>query len=494
MFESAEIGHRVDRATYKAQVPALRAALLQAQYELLQRADRAVCILINGVESAGRSETVNTLNAWMDPRYIRTEAFDPMTDEERRRPEMWRFWQVLPPKGRIGILFGSWYTDPLHCRISGRDDRDRFALRLERIRRFERMLVAEGVVLVKFWFHLSKKAMRARLKALEADERTAWRVGARERAHLKHYDTFVAAADEALRSTSLGEAPWIVIDGSDDAYRELTAGQHLLAVLRHHAGNAPAAVPVPPAVLEPPARPSTLLQAFDYTRSLPAGRYERQLARWQGELNQLSRHPALRQRALVVVFEGMDAAGKGSTIRRLTAAWDARFYRVVPVAAPNENERAQPYLWRFWRYIPPPGRAVIFDRSWYGRVLVERVEGFCSEADWMRAYGEINAYEEELAEAGVIIVKFWLAITQQEQLRRFRERETTPYKQHKITPEDWRNREKWPLYERAVEQMVDRTSTRVAPWHIVASDDKRWARVEVLRTLAKRLRRALQDD
>ncbi|MCX7814928.1 MAG: polyphosphate:AMP phosphotransferase [Tepidimonas ignava] len=494
MFESAEIGHRLDRATYKAQVPALRAALLQAQYELLQRADRAVCILINGVDGAGRSETVNTLNAWMDPRHIRTEAFDPLRDEERRWPEMWRFWQVLPPKGHIGILFGSWYTDPIHCRVQGRDDRQRFALRLERIRRFERMLVAEGVVLVKFWFHLSKKAVKARYKALAADPRTAWRIGPREKAHLKRYDAFIDAADEALRSTSLGEAPWIVIDGSDDAYREVTAGQHLLTVLQHRPPPAPAPVPVPPAVLELPARPASLLHAFDYGRSLTQQRYERQLARWQGELNQLSRHPGLRKRSLVVVFEGMDAAGKGSTIRRLTAAWDARFYRVVPVAAPNENERAQPYLWRFWRYIPPHGKAVIFDRSWYGRVLVERVEGLCGEADWMRAYGEINAYEEELAEAGAIIVKFWLAITPEEQLRRFRERENTPYKRHKITPEDWRNREKWPQYERAVEQMVDRTSTRVAPWHIVASDDKRWARVEVLRTLTRRLRVALDDE
>jgi polyphosphate kinase 2 (PPK2 family) len=199
----------------------------------------------------------------------------------------------------------------------------------------------------------------------------------------------------------------------------------------------------------------------------------------------------MRERALVVVFEGMDAAGKGSTIRRLTQALDARFYRVVPVAAPNENERAQPYLWRFWRYLPPHGRAVIFDRSWYGRVLVERVEGLCREADWMRAYGEINAYEEELTEAGVIIVKFWLAITPDEQLRRFRERETTPYKRYKITPEDWRNRDKWPQYERAVQDMVTRTSTRIAPWHIVASDDKAWARIEVLRILHRRWQRAL---
>lgn len=491
MFESAQIGHRIDRATYKAEVPALRAALLDAQYELLRRADRAVVILINGVDGAGRSETVNTLHAWMDPRHIRTEAFGAMTDEDRRWPEMWRFWQVLPPKGRIGILFGSWYTDPILARVERRDSHGHFVQRLERIRQFERMLVAEGVVLVKFWFHLSKAAAKARLKALASDPRTAWRIGPQERKQLKRYDDFIEASDEALRKTSLGEAPWIVIEGSDECYRHLTAGRRLLSALRHAAPPAPPVSPVPSSVIETAGSEVTLLRSLDYGRRLTRDRYERLLERWQGRLNALSRDPRLRDRSVVVVFEGMDAAGKGSTIRRLTPAWDARFYRVVPVAAPNENERAQPYLWRFWRYIPPHGRAVIFDRSWYGRVLVERVEGFCSQADWMRAYGEINAYEEELTEAGVIIVKFWLAITPQEQLRRFRERETTPHKQFKITPEDWRNREKWPQYERAVQDMVDRTSTRVAPWHLIASDDKLWSRVAVLRTLAREIERAL---
>lgn len=496
MFDSAEIGHRIDRATYKAEAPALRAALLDAQYELLRRGTRAVVILINGVDGAGRSETVNTLNAWMDPRHIRTEAFGAMTDEDRRWPEMWRFWQVLPPKGRIGILFGSWYTDPILARVEGRDSRDHFTHRLERIRQFERMLAAEGVVLVKFWFHLSRQAAKARLKALASDPRTAWRIGPQEKAQLKRYDDFIEASDEALRKTSLGEAPWIVIEGSDEAYRHLTAGRHLLSVLRHAVAPASPVAPqgpLPASVIEAPGDDVTLLKAQDYGRRLTHERYERLLERWQGRLNGLSRDPRLRSRPLVVVFEGMDAAGKGSTIRRLTAAWDARFYRVVPVAAPNENERAQPYLWRFWRYIPPHGRAVIFDRSWYGRVLVERVEGFCAEADWMRAYGEINAYEEELTEAGVIIVKFWLAITPQEQLRRFREREATPHKQFKITPEDWRNRDKWPQYERAVQDMVDRTSTRVAPWHLVASDDKLWSRIEVLRTLCRRIEQALEQ-
>lgn len=495
MFESAEIGHQIDKKTFKREAPLLRAALLQAQYRLLQEAKTAVVILVNGVDGAGRGETVNVLNEWMDPRHIRTEAFGPMTEADQHHPEMWRFWQVLPPKGHIGILFGSWYTDPLEAHARGGDKHDRFVHRLERIRHFERMLVAEGVVLVKLWFHLSKKAAKERMKLLEADPKTAWRVTRQDKDNLRHHDDFVRVSDEALRKTSTGEAPWLVIEGSDEAYRHLTAGRHLLSVLqalheqppeRRKPGRARTEV-----LEAPDLDHRSLLAAQDYTRHLARKRYEDELETLQGRLNLLSRDPRMQKRALVVVFEGMDAAGKGSTIRRITQALDARFYRVVPVAAPNENERAQPYLWRFWRYIPRHGHAVIFDRSWYGRVLVERVEGFCSEADWMRAYDEINEYEEELVEAGVVIVKFWLAVTSDEQLRRFQERQETPHKTYKITPDDWRNREKWPQYERAVGQMIDRTSTRQAPWQVVASDDKLWSRIEVLRTLCERLEAAL---
>ncbi len=494
MFESAEIGHQIDKKTFKREAPVLRAALLEAQYRLLHEAKTAVVILVNGVDGAGRGETVNVLNEWMDPRHIRTEAFGPMTEAERKHPEMWRFWNVLPPKGHIGILFGSWYTDPIVAYAHDRDGHDRFVHRLERIRQFERMLAAEGVVLVKLWFHLSKKAAKARMKELEADPKTAWRVTPQEKDDLKHYDDFIRVSDEALRKTSLGEAPWVVIEGSDANYRYLTAGRHLLRVLEQHFEQpVDRRKPHPPlsAPLDAPLDRRSLLAAQDYTRRLSRKPYEDELETLQGRLNLLSRDPRMQGRALVVVFEGMDAAGKGSTIRRITQALDARFYRVVPVAAPNENERAQPYLWRFWRYIPRHGRAVVFDRSWYGRVLVERVEGFCSEADWGRAYGEINEYEEELTEAGVVIVKFWLAITPEEQLRRFQERQETPHKHYKITDEDWRNRDKWPQYEPAVGDMIDRTSTQVAPWHVVASDDKLWARIEVLRTLCERLEVAL---
>ena len=496
MFESAEIGHRVEKERWKQESQRLRHALLQAQHRLLQDARSAVLILVNGVDGGGRGETVNTLNEWMDPRHIRTEAFGPLTPEDRKHPESWRFWQVLPPKGRIGIFFGSWYTDPVVSYARGGETHDRFVQRLERIRQFERMLVAEGVVLVKLWFHLSKKTAKERLKTLQSDPKTAWRVTPHEKDNLKHYERFIEVSDEALRKTSIGASSWLVIDGSDPAYRTLSAAQHLLHAMEHALAQPVAEAPAPDRVVQQPPflalDQRSLLNAQDYTRRLKRSAYEDELETWQGKLALLSRDVRMQKRALALVFEGMDAAGKGSTIRRITQALDARFYRVVPIAAPNENERAQPYLWRFWRYIPALGRSVIFDRSWYGRVLVERVERYCQPADWMRAYGEINEYEEELSDSGVVIVKIWLAITPEEQLRRFREREATQYKNFKITPDDWRNREKWPQYERAVEEMIDRTSTQVAPWHIVASDDKYWSRIEVLRHLCQRLEAALE--
>ncbi|MDD5335133.1 MAG: polyphosphate:AMP phosphotransferase [Rhodoferax sp.] len=490
MFESAEIGHQIGKKEYKQREPVLREELLRVQYELLAQAKFPVLILVNGVDGAGKGETVNLFNQWMDPRHIRTEAFSAFADEEHGLPEMWRFWQALPAKGHIGILFGSWYSAPIVARAMGHEKSARFAQRLERIRQFERMLVAEGTLLIKFWFHLSKAAARQRFKVLEADPKNAWRVTPQDWERFKHYDGFIKVTEQALRKTSTGEAPWLVIEGSDPAYRSLTAGQYLLdALTQRLAGQEPsvaAPAPVPPPALDQ----RSLLSAFDYDRALTLKAYQRRLEALQSRLNGLMRSPDMRQRSLVLVFEGMDAAGKGSTIRRVTQALDARQYHVVPVAAPTEEERAQPYLWRFWRHLPRHGHAALFDRSWYGRVLVERVEGFCAESDWMRAFDEINAFEEQLAEAGAVVVKFWLAITPDEQLRRFNERKATPYKNFKITDDDWRNREKWPQYQRAIGDMIDRTSTDLAPWHVVASNDKLFARIEVLSTLCQRLEQA----
>jgi polyphosphate:AMP phosphotransferase len=487
MFETAETGHKLRASVYKRRAPKARERLLRLQYELLRRRSCAVLVLMHGIEGAGRSETTNLFNAWMDPRHIRTHAFGRGTEVPEGLPVMSPYWLALPPRGRIGIFFGSWYSEPLEQRAYHRLGDAPLERRLERIRHFERMLAAEGALIVKLWFHLSRSAQKERLEALESDKATSWRVTHEQWRQQKHYDRYRAAGEAVLRETSTAEAPWEIIDGSDHEYRSLAAATILGdALAARLAGKRRRLSPAPPPS-SPPIDHRTLLTTLDYSRRIDDDDYDAKLAKHQGQVSRRMRSHALRKRPVVVVFEGMDAAGKGSTIRRITGALDARQYSVIPIAAPSDEELAQPYLWRFWRNLPARGRMAIFDRSWYGRVLVERVEGLASAPDWMRAYHEINDFEEQLVDAGTIVVKFWLAITPAEQLRRFRARERTPYKRYKITPDDWRNRRKWPAYEKAVNDMIERTSTGLAPWNIVATDDKKLARVDVLKTLARAL-------
>lgn len=488
MFETAEIGHKLAKGRYKRDEPKLRQALLDAQYQLLAKPKFSVLLIVGGVDGSGKGETVNKFSEWMDPRHLRAFAFGKATQAERGQPPMERFWKALPPKGKVGIFFGSWYTDPIVERAYRRWGKARFERQLDRVRRLERMLSGENVLIVKLWFHLSKEQMRKRLKKLAADKLTAWRVTKDEWRHLKQYDRFRDISEDALRETSTGAAPWHVIEGYDPEYRQLTAGNIVLAALRHRLDGELPPLPTPAPLPSAPLDGRNILKALDYAAKLSRPAYEERLKELQAELAYRTRDKRFRDRSLVAVFEGMDAAGKGSTIRRITRALDARYYRVIPIAAPTEEERAQPYLWRFWRHIPGRGHAAIFDRSWYGRVLVERVEGFAAEADWMRGYQEINDFESELVESGQVVVKFWMAITPQEQLARFNERKRTPYKNYKITAEDWRNRKKWPQYERAVCDMIERTSTDVAPWHLIAANDKLHARIEVLERLVAALK------
>jgi polyphosphate:AMP phosphotransferase len=487
MFESAELGHRIDKDTYENEVPKLREALLDAQFELAQQAKFPVIILIGGVDGAGKGETVNLLNAWMDPRHIEAHAMGEPSDEERERPPMWRFWRALPPKGKIGIFFGSWYTLPILNHVLGKSKSSELSQSIDRINRFEKMLTDEDALILKFWFHLSKDAQKKRLKTLEKDPKTRWRVTDTDWERFKLYDEFRKVSEHTLRETSTGEAPWIVVEGEDFRYRSLTVGKILLEAIRKRLDHP--ARPAQPniAPLQAPIDQLDVIDKLNMSQKLSKKEYETELEQYQGKLNLLTRDPRFRKMSLIAVFEGSDAAGKGGAIRRITAALDARYYRIIPIAAPTEEERAQPYMWRFWRHIPRSGRVTIFDRSWYGRVLVERVEKFCPEEDWMRAYSEINDFEEQLVDNNTVLVKFWLAITREEQLRRFKERESIGFKRFKITEEDWRNREKWDDYERAVCDVVDRTSTEIAPWTLVEANDKYFARIKILKTLCQRI-------
>ena len=490
MFETAEVGHRVSDKVFRRELPGLREALLAAQFELAAKKTFPVILLIGGVDGAGKGQAVNALNAWMDPRLIETNGMGPASDEESERPRMWRFWRELPPKGRVGVFFGSWYTGPILARVEGGGDDDALARQVDEVVRFEKMLADEGALILKLWFHLSKERQRSRLEALEKDPALRWRVTKQDWQRFRLYDRFRAVAERVLRRTSRAHAPWTVIEGSDDNHRLLATGRAVLDGLRARLADPDVRPPVLSA--PPPSRigTRTILDTLDMDAKLERRAYERELALWQGRLARLARGRRFHRRSLVAVFEGQDASGKGGAIRRATAALDARFYRVVQIAAPTEEERAQPYLWRFWRHLPRRGHMTLFDRSWYGRVLVERVEGLCGEGDWLRAYGEINDFEEEMAQHGIVLAKFWLAVSKDEQERRFEARSRSPLKRFKLTDEDWRNRERWQDYAVAVDDMVLRTSTDLAPWTLVPADDKRHARIQVLKTLCDRIRAA----
>ncbi len=490
MFETAEVGNKLDKAAYQKDLVRLRSGLLEAQKSLAQ-SKIAVVMLLGGVEGAGKAETVNKLLEWVDARGVETHVMGDPTDEEHERPPMWRFWRALPPKGRMGIFIGTWYTEPIVNRTFGKIGAGRFDVAMERVVDFETMLSHEGVLVFKVWLHIKKDTLRKRLDKLSRSKATRWRVNARDWRYLKRYDEFRSVSEKALRRTGTGDAPWHIIEAADPRYRDITVGRLLMEAITDRLSQEAARPHVKPIPDRPKPPSPNIIRNLDLTLKLPTAKYEKRLAAGMVQINLLTRKLYEKQQSLILVFEGPDAAGKGGAIRRMTSAMDARNYQHIAVAAPTDEERAHPYLWRFWRPLPRRGRVTIYDRSWYGRVLVERIEGFCTREEWERAYAEINAFEEQLSEFGTIVLKFWLTLSAKEQLRRFKDREVTPYKQYKITEEDWRNRAKWDAYEAAAVQMIDLTSSQNAPWVLVEAEDKNWARIKVMDTVIRHIREAL---
>ena len=508
MFKTAELGRKVAKAEYRDLAPALRQELLEVQQELKQNNRFPVIILFAGVDGAGKSEMVNLMNEWMDPRWLVTRAYGEPSDEEQERPEFWRFWRDLPPRGRIGLFLSAWYHRPLIDRVYQRIDEITFFRRLERILTMGDMLMDDGALIIKFWMHLSRDEQRKRLKNLEKDPLTRWRVHKQDWDHWKLYDRFIETAEHIIRHTSTGRSTWNIVEGKDSYYRALTVGTIIRDAIRHHLsghtlkeqwqndlaarGEELQRNPVPTistvaATIGQSSTHLTVLSQLDMSLSQGKKDYNKALKTYQSKLNLLQRQAHEQGVSTILVFEGPDAAGKGGAIRRITAALDARHYLVRPIAAPTDEERQHHYLWRFWRLLSRAGRVTIFDRSWYGRVLVERVEGFASEEEWRRAYGEINDFEDHLLEHGIVLAKFWLHITKDEQLARFQDREQTPYKRWKLTDEDWRNRERWEDYELAVNDMLAYTNTRRSPWTLVEGNDKRYARIKILKTVCQAL-------
>ncbi len=487
MLEAAEQGLKVSKNEYAAAESELRVDLINAQYDL-QSADFSVVLVIAGDDRIGMNEIIQFMHEWMDARYLETHIFHLPSREELERPRFWRYWRALPPKGKIGVYVGAWPLNAVAERVRGRIDGDGFARRLAHIRQLERDLANDGTLVVKFWLHIPKKELKKRLKRAKKDKDDSWQVEETDWEIYDIYDKAIPRIETLLDATHSDSCPWHVVDTSNDRFRNLTFARTLLVTLQQRLDSTPPAPSVEPAVAEFP----DALGAVDLSQSLEKAEYGEALDAYQARLAKLSRQAREQGLSSVLVFEGWDAGGKGGVIRRITQAMAVRDYRIIPIAAPTEEERVRHYLWRFWRQLPPAGQTLIFDRSWYGRVLVERVEGFTPEEAWQRAYAEINDFEAQLYEHGMVVQKFWLHIDPDEQLRRFKAREQTPYKKYKITEEDYRNREKWDDYVGAVNEMVARTSTGRAPWHLVAANDKRSARIQVLKAVCDGLKGALK--
>jgi AMP-polyphosphate phosphotransferase len=518
MFQTAELGRAVPKEEYHEQVAVLRAELLEIQQRLRLNKAFPVIIVFGGVDGAGKSETINLLHEWMDPRWLITRAYGAPSDEMVERPEYWRYWRDLPPTGRIGLFLSCWYSAPLLDRAHERTSEALFDESLERVVAFEKELADDGALILKFWMHLGKKAQKDRLKALEKDPLTHWRVTETDWHHWRMYDKFIAAAERLITRTSNESAIWHIVEGFDKRYRSLTVGIILRnAMLKHFeevelrkqiaATRRKRAIAAIESVSGSPEDPvpgelrigsqilhmsrETILSRLDMSKSIEKSIYNEELEKYQGRLNRRYRRAKELGVSTILVFEGWDAAGKGGTIRRITAALDARDYQVIPISSPTDEEREHHYLWRFWRHLSRAGRVTIYDRSWYGRVLVERVEALATEPEWRRAYSEINDFEDQLVRHGIVLCKFWLHITKDEQLTRFKIREQVEYKRWKLTDEDWRNRDKWAAYEAAVNEMVERASTSSSPWTLIEANDKRFARIKVLDTICNDIEEAI---
>ena len=495
MLELIDLSKKISKADYRQVFPDLGDRL-----GACQRAARAqgvpVVIVFEGWDAAGKGNIINRLTQVLDPRGFKVHSIIAPDLAEQLHPWMWRFWKALPAAGSFGIFDRSWYGRVLVERIEGFASKRQWQEAYREIEEFERQLAQAGTVLVKFWLHIDEQEQKSRFKKLEKDPATAWKVGKEERKHHKQHDRWLEAIEEMLERTSAAHSPWTIVEATQGRFVRVKVFETIIQAVEQELdrrASAPKLAPEP--MPEPPDSPTneqTVLDQLDLSLSLEREEYEEELDKLQKRLFQLEHEMYTARVPAAIVFEGSDAGGKGGTIKRLTRGLDPRGYEVVPVGPPNDEEKARHYLWRFWKDVPKAGHITILDRSWYGRVLVERVEGFCTEEQWKRAFREINEFEHQLVDFGTVVVKFWFHIDRDEQLRRFKARQENPYKQWKITDEDWRNREKWKQYKTAVVDMLHRTSTTYAPWTILEANCKLHARIKALRTVAEALESALK--
>jgi polyphosphate:AMP phosphotransferase len=500
MLDQVDLKQKLPRNRYKELMPELDIRLGTLQRRAIQ-ANLPVVLLFEGWEAAGKGELINRVVRVLDPRHFTVIPVDELAADQFKHPHPWRFWTRIPARGRMTVFDRGFGRKLLRDRLGKGTKKDKLRDRYEEINSFVRQLTADGYVIIRLFLHISEKEHLKRFDKLKHARKTGCAITETDRLVPRDYKKLLRAVDDLLENTHTEDAPWHVIAAEDRRFATVTIFETICRALekslneRDTSQRSDAAVDTVDATMkgsEDSARTGEgILDNVDLLQTVSHEEYGKRLDRYQAKMGKFQYHAYKKEIPVVIVYEGWDAAGKGGNIKRLTQGLDPRGYEVVPIAAPNDIEKRHHYLWRFWREMPKAGRITIFDRSWYGRVMVERVEGFCTEAEWRRAYDEINEMEYQLTRFGTVLVKFWIHIDREEQLKRFKEREKTPHKQWKITDEDWRNREKWDAYKVAVEEMLARTSTKHAPWTIVESNSKHFARLKALKTVIGAIKKKL---
>ncbi|HJB28414.1 MAG TPA: polyphosphate:AMP phosphotransferase [Candidatus Blautia faecavium] len=450
-----------------------------------------VLVLFEGWGAAGKGSMIGKVIKNIDPRFFKVATMSSPTEDELRRPFLYRYMKQIPEAGKFTLLDAGWMEETTKDCLEGKLGSEDYAKRIDSIKRFERQLTDNGYLLLKFFMHIEQEEQYRRLEGLLSAKDTQWRVNAFDKWQNEHYKKCRKVFDRYLSDTNLSTAPWYIIDALDKKWAELQVLETMISGIETAMQNSSHSVPLLQNVF-PLVKMPKLKDIELENKVIEEEEYKTELKHLQKKLRELHNRIYRKRVPVIITYEGWDAAGKGGNIKRITEALDPRGFEVHPIASPEPHEKARHYLWRFWTRLPKDGHVAIFDRTWYGRVMVERLEGFCSENDWRRAYNEMNEFEKELSDWGAVIIKFWVQIDKDTQLARFTERQNNPEKRWKITDEDWRNREKWDAYEVAVNEMLQKTSTTYAPWHILESVDKKYARIKALKIVIKELEKAVK--
>ncbi len=490
MLKNWMMEEKPEEKELKARLNAVREKLWAQQMRMKEH-KLPVLVLMEGWGTAGKGSCTGQVIRNIDPRFFKVATLEKKTEEEKRKPFLSRYFTQIPEAGKFVFMDSGWMDEVTGLRLHGKLSKGEYEMRLDSIRRFERQLTDNGYLVMKFFFHISEKEQKKRIASLLKDIDTEWRVNNNDQWQNKHYGKCMEVFDEYLEMTNSPSAPWYVVNAKSRKWAELQVLETLTEGIEIALQNKALAVPLLQNVFPLVKMPK--LDEIPLDEKVDEKEYKAQLESLQDHLRDLHNRLYRKQVPVIIAYEGWDAAGKGGNIKRITEALDPRGFEVHPIASPEPHEKARHYLWRFWTRLPKTGHIAIFDRTWYGRVMVERLEGFCSENDWKRAYHEINEFEKELADWGAVMIKFWVQIDKDTQLERFEMRQKTPEKQWKITEEDWRNREKWDAYEDAVNEMIQKTSTVYAPWYILESVDKKYARLKALKIVIERLEAALKE-